>query len=261
MSAIIILPGRPTTDPQIMQAKNSNTTYTTLDVACPQRGQDGKNETIFYSCYFNAFLADRLIKAGVKKGTGLIIYGELELHPFIHQKGKNQGKPNSGPSVTVKDWQFAPTTYTDENGANSGIPRGVPQNGYGQPGVTPGVPNQQVGYPSPAQGNYPQTAGAPTGNYIPTGSMPQNQNGYAPGSQGAYVPTGSASQNNYGQPTHGYTPNHGNTPNYTQEPQNPQTSGSYTPTNGTAPGAQGSYQGDGFTQIPEQQAGKLPFVA
>ena len=80
MSAIIFLPGRPTSDPQIMQAKNSNTTYTTLDISCPQRGADGNKETVFYSCYFNSFLADRLIKAGVKKSTGLIIIGELELH-------------------------------------------------------------------------------------------------------------------------------------------------------------------------------------
>lgn len=133
MSAIIFLPGRPTTDPQIMQAKNSNTTYTTLDISCPQRGADGNKETVFYSCYFNSFLADRLMKAGVKKGTGLIIIGDLELHPFVHQKGKNQGKANSGPSVVVKDWQFAPLTYDDENGTNPGVPGGVPQNGYGQP--------------------------------------------------------------------------------------------------------------------------------
>ena len=39
MSAIIFLPGRPTTDPQIMQAKNSNTTYTTLDISCPSGEQ------------------------------------------------------------------------------------------------------------------------------------------------------------------------------------------------------------------------------
>ena len=131
MSAIIILPGRPTSDPQIVQAKNGSTTYTTLDIACPQRGQDGKTETVFYSCYFNSFLADRLIKAGVKKGTGLIIQGDLELHPFIHQKGKNQGHPNAGPSVNVKDWQFAPSTKTDDSGANPGGPGGMPQNGNG----------------------------------------------------------------------------------------------------------------------------------
>lgn len=102
MSAIIFLPGRPTTDPQIMQAKNSNTTYTTLDISCPQRGADGNKETVFYSCYFNSFLADRLIKAGVKKSTGLIIIGELELHPFIHQKGKTRGNRTPAPAWLSK---------------------------------------------------------------------------------------------------------------------------------------------------------------
>ena len=48
MSAIIFLPGRPTTDPQIMQAKNSNTTYTTLDISCPQRGADGNKESDYH---------------------------------------------------------------------------------------------------------------------------------------------------------------------------------------------------------------------
>ena len=224
MSAIIFLPGRPTTDPQIMQAKNSNTTYTTLDISCPQRGADGNKETVFYSCYFNSFLADRLIKAGVKKSTGLIIIGELELHPFIHQKGKNQGKPNSGPSVVVKDWQFAPMTYDDANGANPGVPGGVPQNGYGQPGGAP-VPNQQGGYPTPAQGCYPQASDAPAGNYAPTGAAPQNQNGYARGGQGrTNAPQGNVPQNGYRQPQNGYAPNPGSAPNYAQGNPNQQPS-------------------------------------
>lgn len=108
MSAIIFLPGRPTTDPQIMQAKNSNTTYTTLDISCPQRGADGNKETVFYSCYFNSFLADRLMKAGVKKGTGLIIIGDLELHPFVHQKGKNQGNRTPAPAWLSKTGSLRP---------------------------------------------------------------------------------------------------------------------------------------------------------
>lgn len=261
MSAIIFLPGRPTSDPQIMQAKNSNTTYTTLDISCPQRGADGNKETVFYSCYFNSFLADRLIKAGVKKSTGLIIIGELELHPFIHQKGKNQGKPNSGPSVVVKDWQFAPMTYDDANGANPGVPGGVPQNGYGQPGGAP-VPNQQGGYPTPAQGGYPQASGAPAGNYAPACAAPQNQNGYAQGGQGrTNAPRGNVPQNGYSQPQNGYAPNPGSAPNYAQGNPNQQPSGGYAPGNGAAPGTQGGYPGDGFTQVTEQQAETLPFVA
>ena len=96
MSAILTILGRATRDPEMQQGKNSGTEYVSLDIAVSQRGQDGKEETIYYQCYFNKFLAERLAKAGVKKGTGLMIYGDLELHPFIYQKGKNLGYLNGG---------------------------------------------------------------------------------------------------------------------------------------------------------------------
>lgn len=249
MSAFIILPGRPTTDPQITQAKNSNTTYTTLDIACTQRGQDGKNETVFYSCYFNAFLADRLIKAGVKKATGLIIYGELELHPFIHQKGKNQGKPNAGPSVIVKEWQFSPSTRSDDTENPAGNPQGyangVPQNGY----VQQGGYNQQGNYQAPPQNGYSQTGGMPQNNYTqPNGTM---QNAYA--QQGNGPQNGYPQQNNTGQ-SGGYGQANG-------YPAPPAASGGYATQNATAGNMPNGYPNDGFTQVPESQAGKLPFAA
>lgn len=256
MSAIIILPGRPTMDPQLMQAKNGNTTYTTLDIACTQRGQDGKNETIFYSCYFNAFLADRLIKAGVKKGTGLIIYGDLELRPYIHTKGQNQGKPNAGPNVTVKDWQFAPSTRSDESGTNSGPTGGTPQNGYGQP-VVPQNAYSGQGNGTPANmapNNYGQPAGLPGGNYHANGGSPQN--GYSQPPQNGF----NQQPNSYGNSMQsGYVQPSGNLPNPPQNNQGQQAN-SYVPPNGsdTIPA---NYSNDGFTQVPEQQAGKLPFAA
>ena len=85
MSAIITIPGRPTADPQLMQAKNSGSTYTNLDIPVTQRGQDGNKETIFYNCHFNSFQADRLMKAGVKKRHRhhcLWETGASSIHPF-----------------------------------------------------------------------------------------------------------------------------------------------------------------------------------
>ena len=79
MSAILTILGRATRDPEMQQGKNSGTEYVSLDIAVSQRGQDGKEETIYYQCYFNKFLAERLAKAGVKKGTGLMIYGDLDV--------------------------------------------------------------------------------------------------------------------------------------------------------------------------------------
>lgn len=245
MSAIITIPGRPTTDPQIMQAKNSGSTYTNLDIPVTQRGQDGNKETIFYNCHFNSFQADRLIKAGVKKGTAIIVYGKLELHPFIHSKGQNQGKANAGPQVTVLDWEFAPSTFSDENGANPGAPNGFPPNGGGQP-------NTQNGYGQPA--------GTPNGGYQASGGYQQNgyhpqQGGFAQNpapAQNNYAPQGNMPQNN--QPAGGY--------------QTPPQQNGYAPAqNGAAPQnppagtMQGGYMGDGFTQVPESEAPRLPFAA
>ena len=113
MSAILTILGRATRDPEMQQGKNSGTEYVSLDIAVSQRGQDGKEETIYYQCCFNKFLAERLAKAGVKKGTGLMIYGDLELHPFIYQKGKNAGQANAGPRINVKDWHFVPSNRSD----------------------------------------------------------------------------------------------------------------------------------------------------
>ena len=70
---------------------------------------------VFYQCYCNKFLADRLGKAGVKKGTCLLVYGELELHPFLYQKGERAGQPGLDAHITVKDWQFLPANRTDGN--------------------------------------------------------------------------------------------------------------------------------------------------
>ena len=113
MSAILTILGRATRDPEMQQGKNSGTEYVSLDIAVSQRGQDGKEETIYYQCYFNKFLAERLAKAGVKKGTGLMIYGDLELHPFIYQKGKNAGRqmPVRG-SMSRTGTLYHPTVLT-----------------------------------------------------------------------------------------------------------------------------------------------------
>ena len=250
MSAIIYLPGRPTSDPQIKQAKNGGTTYTTLDISCPQRGADGKKETVFYSCYFNSFLADRLIKAGVKKSTGLIIIGDLELHPFIHQKGKNQGMPNAGPSVIVKDWQFAPASYDENSGANSGVPGGMPQNSNGQ-GAYQNNYGAQGGYQTPNA--YQQSGQMQGGSYPASGRQPQN--GYQPAQPNGYSQQGAA--NNYGQPPqNGYQPNH-----MAGQSAPPQQNNGYMPPNGASGGMQGGNPGDGFSHVPEHQAGDLPFAA
>ena len=168
MSAILTILGRATRDPEMQQGKNSGTEYVSLDIAVSQRGQDGKEETIYYQCYFNKFLAERLAKAGVKKGTGLMIYGDLELHPFIYQKGKNAGQANAGPRVNVKDWHFVPSNRSDSNTGHPGANQNSqPNGGAATPGAAgngsyPMQGNPNGSYQNQAMpGGYPQQGMAP----------------------------------------------------------------------------------------------------
>lgn len=132
MSAILTILGRATRDPEMQQGKNSGTEYVSLDIAVSQRGQDGKEETIYYQCYFNKFLAERLAKAGVKKGTGLMIYGDsligkpllMELvgdlqargyeKLFINEQGDVYILNGTEPEVRGKLEHFPPKDYWGE---------------------------------------------------------------------------------------------------------------------------------------------------
>ncbi len=165
MSSIIIVTGRVTADPVMQQAKNSGTEYISLGLATNQRGQNGKEDPIFYQCYCNKFLADRLIKAGVKKSTCLMVYGDLELHPYIHQKGNNAGQAAITPQIMVKDWQFLPANRNDTNAATP-----VPGNPMvGNPNVPPVPANGATYNGNPAMGMNPSGT-------VPTGAMPVNNN-------------------------------------------------------------------------------------
>lgn len=189
MSSIIIVTGRVTADPVMQQAKNSGTEYISLGLATNQRGQNGKEEPIFYQCYCNKFLADRLIKAGVKKSTCLMVYGDLELHPYIHQKGNNAGQAAITPQIMVKDWQFLPANRNDANAATPAQGNSM----VGNPNIPPANNTAYGG--NPAMGMNPPGA-------VPAGTMPANnttmphaaqQMSYAQTGGAAYAPQGLAS--------------------------------------------------------------------
>ena len=226
MSVITHLLGRVTRDPVMQQGKNTGTEYISLDLAVTQRSQNTQNgqtpyETVYYQCYFNKFLADRLQKAGVKKGTGLYVYGDLELHPFIYQQGQRAGQPGINAKINVRDWDFPPSNKpANESGSAPGMtPSGnaTPTNG--------GAAQGGSGYQNPGMANNGGYMGAANGaSYGPAhadyaGNNSPN-NGYA-GNANYAAPTGNA----------------------------PQTYG----------GAQAPGAGDGFNNVPEYRAGQLPF--
>lgn len=200
MSAKIIFMGRPTENPVMKQSQNGGSEYVSLNIGTSQRGQDGKDESIFYQCYFSKFLAERLIKAGVQKGTCLLITGTLEIQPFIYQKGNRAGQPGVNANVRVLDWDFAIANRDDTTGQNGGNPNPGNANGVNQGNGAPGgyAPN---GFNNPAGNANMQNAGAPNAGYpnvpaagyTPPAGMPNGQNvGYQGGFNGyqASVPNG-----------------------------------------------------------------------
>lgn len=77
-TAYVHVMGRLTKDPVMQQGKNSGIEYMNLDLAVTQKNQEGNKETVYYQCYLNSFLAQRILNAGVHKGTAIIVIGDLE---------------------------------------------------------------------------------------------------------------------------------------------------------------------------------------
>ena len=290
MSAIIHLMGRVTKDPVMQQGRNNGTEYISLDLATSQRSQNAQNnpenpyESVFYQCYLNKHLAERLLKAGVKKGTCLYIYGELELHPFVYSQGQRAGQAGSGPKINVRDWQFCLSNKSE--GDASGNQAGAPP--YNGGAATPGAGGYQN--PGPQNGGYQNPSGAAQGGAYAGGNT--SGNGSYPG--GSYSSGGGSYPNSGNGNANGNYSNSGNSaagagcPNGNGNPGNgprpangsPQQNGSYQANspaqNGSAShqmyqqqsgntqygqSPQGSFAGDGFSNIPEGMASQLPFTA
>lgn len=174
MSSIILVTGRVTADPVMQQGRTTGTEYINLGLATNQRGADGNDEAVFYQCYCNKFLADRLGKAGVKKGTCLLVYGELELRPFLYQKGERAGQPGLDAHITVKDWQFLPANRTDGS-AMAGTAN--PAAGTTPPPAAPGTGSAYPG--GPAMGMNGAMPANQTMQNAMGQQMPQTQAGYS----------------------------------------------------------------------------------
>lgn len=271
MSAIIHVMGRVTKDPAMQQGRNNGTEYISLDLATSQRSQNAQNnpenqyEPIFYQCYLNKFLAERLLKAGVKKGTCLYIYGELEIHPFIYNQGQRAGQAGAGAKINVRDWQFCLSNKPEnESEANptGGNQNPVPQGGgYQNPaggaqgGAYPAGNGNYAGNGASARGNYPNSVPSAGGAY-PAGGGASGGGNYSAGSGAAAggnirpINSGMAQGGSY--PANASAQNGSNgSQAYQQQTGNTQ----------YGQAMQGTFAGDGFTNVPEGMAAQLPFTA
>ena len=273
-----------------------------LDLATSQRSQNAQNnpenpyESVFYQCYLNKHLAERLVKAGVKKGTCLYIYGELELHPFVYSQGQRAGQAGSGARINVRDWQFCLSNKSegDAGGNQAGAP---PYNGGA---ATPGAGGYQTsgpqngGYQNPAGaaqgGTYPANGNAAGNGNYPGGSNPSGEGGYpnggtgnangnysnagngnsganypnnGNGAVGASYPNGGSNMGNGPHPANGGAPQGGSYQSNASAQNGSAGNQMYQQQRGNAQYGQssGGFAGDGFTNIPEGMASQLPFTA
>lgn len=146
MSSLTII-CRPTRDPEL-KSSPSGVIFTTLDVAVT-KGFGDKEHPNYYRAYCKNDMAQRVINAGVKKGSLIYITGDLDIRPFTRKDGST-GTANE---ITVFDWGYVNT---------------------GKPKSEDGTQTQN-GTPAAAQNIPTQTPPAQAPQYNPYANVPQPQ--------------------------------------------------------------------------------------
>lgn len=112
----ITLTGKVTADLEIQTSPNGNE-YIQFNVAV-NKGYGEQEHANFYQCILFGKAAERLSKAGVKKGSLLFITSDLDLVEYTH---KSDGSRGMIPKITVYEWNYVPTgKRTEGSNANAG---------------------------------------------------------------------------------------------------------------------------------------------
>ena len=118
----IALTGRVTADPELQTSQN-NTEYVQFNVAV-NKGFGEQEHPNFYQCVLFGKAAERLSKAGVKKGSLLFLTGDLDLVEYTR---RSDGSKGMIPKITVYEWSYIPTGKRAE-GSNANADGGTPAN-------------------------------------------------------------------------------------------------------------------------------------
>ena len=87
MHATIIMEGRLVTDPEIKSGKNGDYCTFRFVVNTKYGNQDNAS---FFNCTASEYIANRMQKAGIKKGRLIEIIGNLNLRPYETDEGIRQ---------------------------------------------------------------------------------------------------------------------------------------------------------------------------
>ena len=116
----ITLTGRVIADLELQTSQN-HTEYVQFNVAV-NKGFGEQEHPNFYQCVLFGKAAEKVCKAGVKKGSLLFITGDLDLVEYTR---KSDGSKGMIPKITVYEWNYIPTGKRTEGGnanAGSGAP-------------------------------------------------------------------------------------------------------------------------------------------
>lgn len=114
MLSTITLIGRITKDPELMTGRNGST-FTCLDLAV-NKGFGERTHANYYKGYLNGEAADRVIRAGVRKGSLLYVTGDLEIRPYVKKDGSN----GTSCEISVHEWDYVQTGHAKtETGPDS----------------------------------------------------------------------------------------------------------------------------------------------
>lgn len=100
----ISLNGRVTADLELQTSQNG-TQYVQFHVAV-NKGFGDHQHTNYYQCILFGRTAERIMHAGVKKGSALFVTGDLDLVEYTR---KNDGTKGIIPKITVYDWNYLPS--------------------------------------------------------------------------------------------------------------------------------------------------------
>lgn len=116
----ITLTGRVTADLEI-QTSSNGTAYIQFNVAV-NKGFGEQEHANFYQCILFGKAAERLSKAGVKKGSLLFITGDLDLVEYTRKADGSKGMITK---INVYEWSYVPTGKRTES-SNASADAGTP---------------------------------------------------------------------------------------------------------------------------------------
>jgi len=120
--------GRVTADLELLTSQNGKgTTYIQFNIAV-NKGYGENEHTNFFQCILFGHAAERIIKAGVKKGSLITVAGDLDLVEFT----RRDSSKGLMPKITLYDWAYAPTNRSKTDGEANANDIPADDNGFEQ---------------------------------------------------------------------------------------------------------------------------------